>query len=257
MKMKKRVFQIFSLAAGALLLTFAAGCGRNRSADSLLERAHREAAEGKWEKALALSGEALAREPENVSALLLRAIAGERCGERDQALNFALQAVRINPRSFLAQYTLGRLYAADPARLSDAAKPLLEALELKPDDRSTLVLLANVAIELNNERALNYLLELGKDPAVAESAVYWNQLAVCYLRRNDINRAWPAMMQAYQKGETSPRIVLNTAIFVDVHLKRPSQAAAFYRQFQKLTAGNADFAALRESVAARLSRISR
>ena len=116
------------IAASALCVAFllAAGCG-SRTANGCLAEASERASGGDWSGALKLARRAVELEPDNVAALIFRATACEKCGERDLALDSALQAVKVNPESFAAQYTLGRLYSADPARYADALNALEQA----------------------------------------------------------------------------------------------------------------------------------
>lgn len=66
-------------------------------ADGLADAAHEAAFAGRWEEALAVADEALARARNHVSALALRAIALARLGYVDQALEAAATAIKCDP----------------------------------------------------------------------------------------------------------------------------------------------------------------
>ena len=129
----RRFFKGLAATVLGVICLLPAGCG-SRTADGCLVKAKEYADSGEWKEALKQARRAVELEPDNVSGLVFRAVASEKCGERDLALDSALQAVKINPESFAAQYTLGRIYASDPARYADAMNALEQALRLKPDD---------------------------------------------------------------------------------------------------------------------------
>lgn len=109
-----------------------------------MNKALQEASAGRWENADKPSAEALKKTPDNVNALVLRAVICERLERYDEAVENALKAVSIDGNSFAALYTLGRLYEKDRRRRSDAVNLLIKANRLRPDHPSPLILLANL-----------------------------------------------------------------------------------------------------------------
>ena len=231
------------IAASALCVAFllAAGCG-SRTANGCLAEASERASGGDWSGALKLARRAVELEPDNVAALIFRATACEKCGERDLALDSALQAVKVNPESFAAQYTLGRLYSADPARYADALNALEQAYRLKPDDTNTLILLCNVAVAMRSRQAVNYL-------------ALDNQLGVALVHSGNFNAAKQAFMDACRNSKNNPGMVYNMGAFLDRYTTSRANARGFYKFFLKLTGGKPEYAAARARVEARLRQL--
>lgn len=125
--------------AGAMLF-----CGCSRQEDPPMNKALKEAMEQRWHKADKPSAEALKKTPDNVNALILRAVVCEKLGRYDEAVENAHKAVSIKNDSFAAVYTLGRLFSRNKARRSDAVALLMKAARLRPDHPSPLILLANL-----------------------------------------------------------------------------------------------------------------
>ena len=244
------------IAASALCVAFllAAGCG-SRTANGCLAEASERASGGDWSGALKLARRAVELEPDNVAALIFRATACEKCGERDLALDSALQAVKVNPESFAAQYTLGRLYSADPARYADALNALEQAYRLKPDDTNTLILLCNVAVAMRSRQAVNYLLQLKRRPEVAKNPALDNQLGVALVHSGNFNAAKQAFMDACRNSKNNPGMVYNMGAFLDRYTTSRANARGFYKFFLKLTGGKPEYAAARARVEARLRQL--
>ena len=144
------------LAAGML---FWNGCSPR--AEQPMNRAMKAAVEGEWSKADKPSEEAVKLTPDNVNALILRALVCERLGRYDEAVENAYKAAGIDSGSFLPVYTLGRLYASNPGRRNEAINLLLRANRLKSDHPETLVLLCNLQPA---GRKASYLAALSKLP---------------------------------------------------------------------------------------------
>ncbi len=241
----------------AAVLVLAGGCGD--SADELVRRAHDEAAAGRWDQALAPAEQAVRKAPESVPALIMRALACEQNGKPDPALDSARQAVKLNPESFTAQYTLGRLYAQDPARRQDALTPLYKAAQLKPDDRNTRILLANVLTALNNyDQALPYLQELSRDPQLLASAGMQGIFGNYYFRKRNFRAANQAFTAAYNQSPRDPLTIYNAAVSRDFYYNRDQGRTAqqLYRQFLAIAESQPELAGLCEQVRARLARLA-
>ena len=251
----RRFWNGFAVSALCLAFLLSAGCGSS-TADGCLAKASEKAADGDWNGALKLARRAVELEPDNVAALLFRATACEKCGERDLALDSALQAVKINPESFAAQYTLGRLYSADPARYADAMNALEQAFRLKPDDTNTLILLCNVSVAMRSRQAVNYLRMLKRRPEFAKSAALDNQLGVALVRAGNFTAAKQAFMDACRNSKNNPDMVYNMGVFMDYYTPSKANARGFYRFFLKLTGNNPEYAAARARVEARLRQLN-
>ncbi len=250
----RRFSMIAAAGAAALcLILITSGCGPG-TAEECLSAGCARAANGDWNGALKLARKASELAPRNAAALVLQAVACERLGERDRALDAARKATEINPDNFPAQYTLGRLYAADPTRNTDALRALLLAKKLSPGDPDTQVLLANVMMRVRPAAAYGYLLELRQDPAWNGKPELDNQLGVCSVARGDYNAARNFFLEACRQGQDNPMIVLNTGTFLDRYARQKRNAGIFYRKFLALTASRADFAPLRREVESRLAQ---
>lgn len=243
-------------AAAAALLFLAVGCGPD-TVDECLNAGAAYGAKGDWKKALKMAERAESLAENNVPALVLRAIAHEQLGERDLALDAARQAAALNPENFAAQYTLGRLYAADPTRYSDALAPLTRAAKLRNfRDKNTLVLLSNTTAALRSPSAgnwLNFLLrvapETGNDPA------YRNLLGIVRTHARKFDLARQEFTRAYQLDRSNPLVVYNIGVFFDRYASNPRAGAQFYNAFLRLAGEDARYAEMKKQVSARLAQL--
>ncbi len=240
------VYCIIALAASIL-----AGCG-DATPEEAMNRAIVHAGKGEWEKAAKIADKTAAKYPGLAAAHVLRAAVYERCGKRDAALDSARRAVETDPESFEAQYTLGRLYAEDTARSSEAEQALLKAWKMRRDDTGVKILLCNVAMGANFPRASGYLGMLSGVPEMANRAVLYNQLAVTYVRRGDYKTASSYFSKAFRAGKKDPEILINIARFYDGCMRKRSLAVKLYREYLKVAG---DDAAGRVEAAARISRL--
>lgn len=254
--MMKKWMKRAGAATGLIVVLGLSGCGPN-TVDGCLNKAAEYAVNQKWPAALKFAGRAVALDPRNIPALLFQAIAYERCGERDMALNSAGQAVALDPDNFAAQYTLGRLYLADPARATDAMTALLRANRLRPGDPDTLILLANAAASLRSPQLAGYLEELKRlNPAVADTPAYLTQLGISQIGRGEYEAAKRSFMAACRKSKNTPDTVFNMGTFMDRYAGSKSNARAFYNLFLKQTSGRPEYAAQRQEAEARLARLA-
>ena len=154
----------FALFAGAMLF-----CGCSRQEEHPMNKALKEASENRWQKADKPSAEALAKTPDNVNALVLRAVVCERLERYDEAVENARKAVSIDSNSFAALYTLGRLYSQQRQRSREAIDLLIKANRLRPDHGSPLIILANLHVPGRKGSYLAALLalpEYANDPHI-------------------------------------------------------------------------------------------
>lgn len=239
------------LTAGTLFLT---GCG-DGSPEQAMNRAVALANKGDWEKADKVAERVARKNPQLAAAQILRAVTAERCGDRETALDSARRAVALDPANFAAQYTLGRLYAADTARSSEAEQALLRAMKMQPDDLHVKILLCNVAMGANSPRASVYMTFLTALPEFSKSAELKNQLAVNSVRRGSkkYREAQRHFLAALRMPFTPPEVILNVARFYDGCMKDKQKALLAYQDYLKKAGENASG---KVEAAARISRLS-
>lgn len=131
-----------------------------------MNKALNAAMEGEWNKADRPSEEAVRKTPDNVNALVLRALVCDRLHRYDEAVENAFKAVSIDSNSFAATYTLGRLYALDRRRRSEAVNLLIKANRLRPDHPYPLIWLCNLH---KPGQKSSYLAALSAVPEYAQS----------------------------------------------------------------------------------------
>ena len=146
------------------------GCG-DGTPEQAMNKAVSFARNNEWGKAAKIADRLAKQNPSLAEAHVLRAVTSERSGDRQTALDAARRAVEINPDNFVTLYTLARLYAADPARSSEANARLMKAWLKRKDDIRVKILLCNVAMESNSPRAQLYLHNLARIPKFSNSAI--------------------------------------------------------------------------------------
>lgn len=206
---KINVFAVFTLLA--LLLS---GCG-DGSPEQAMNKAIAFARNNEWDKAAKIADRLAKQNPSLAEVHVLRAVTSERTGDRQTALDAARRAVEINPDNFVTLYTLARLYAADPARSSEANARLMKAWLKRKDDVQVKILLCNVAMDSNSPRAQLYLNNLARVPKYSNAAVLYNQYGVLHARKKNYKNALRYFHLARQKGKNDPDILLNSARFHD------------------------------------------
>ena len=167
--MKSIKFFCFAAVCAAFLMT---ACGPAPTADEWMRKSLASAKEAKWGRALDQAENAVAKAPGSTLANVLLAIALEHNNRPEEALNVAIRA-GADTSSFIAQYTLGRLYCRQ-GKYDSSVKPLTRALELRPDDENTLILLARAKLRLNTEDAVS--LKVGQ--AVRDTNARWAETPV-------------------------------------------------------------------------------
>ena len=243
------------LAAGLAAVMLASGCGDRRDTGDLLSQAARQLSEGKYAQALAATDLAVRNAPERYDALLMRAIAQERNGRADLALQSALAAEKLAPMSFAVQYTLGRLYAADPRTQMQALIPLSKALALRPGDRNTLILQTNVYMSYKPAYAQKLLKQLGRDTALASGGSYCNELGVCQLLSGQVAAGGSQLNLAVSRSPRNPVYRLNYARYLDFYAGQPTAALVHYQTYLHLTQNLGGHENFRKWTAARVATI--
>jgi len=255
--MKKYINKIKILPAVCLGLVLLAGCGGPPlSTQALLNKALGAASRGEWKRALGYLETVTDREPNNVNALVFKALAYEGCEKNDLALNAARLAVKNGPDNFQAQYTLGRLYSKDQQKVQDAITPLGRALQIKPDDNNTLLLLGRCSTILKLDSAIKYYKKLAQNPKFKKNAELWNQMGIYYAERQQIRSAAQCFVKAYKLAPSKPLMVLNFATFRDQYAGDPRGALSFYKKYLQITVPSPHSETQRKRVEARIKRIN-
>ncbi len=252
--MKRPLIILPTMAA----LLFAAGCGDSSSAETVRKGLARAAAED-WKGACRQAERVLADEPDQTDALILKAVAAARLGDSASALDAARRAATLNPESYAAQYTLGRLYSAAPERRGEAIQALWRAYKLRPTDSRALLLLCNTAAAANHPQLASFLNLLRKFPEQVNTSEWHNQMGVAMLRRGDYNRAKQEFIAACRSGKRHPVALLNTAIFFDRFTtgRGRNTARQLYAEFIRRTGDSPEFAADRAIARDRMTRLDR
>ena len=249
----KSILSLLTAGIAAALLT--SGCGDARDTGDLLNQAARQLSEGKYAQALATADRAVVNAPNRFDALLMRAIAQERNGRADLALQSALEAEKLAPTSFAVQYTLGRLYAADAGTREKSLLPLSKALALRPGDRSTLILQTNVYMEFKPAYAMRLLKQLERDTALTSGAGYCNELGVSQLLSGQIPAGGSNLNLAVSRSPRNAVYRLNYARYLDFYAGQPTAALVHYQTYLGLTQNLAGHGAYRKWTEARIAAI--
>ena len=221
----------FAAVCAAFLLT---ACGPEPTADEWMRRSLASAKEAKWSRALSQAENAVEKAPGDTLANVLYAIALENNDSRDEALNAAVRAGG-DSSCFIAQYTLGRLYVREQ-KYDSSIKPLTRALELRPDDANTLILLARAKLHLNTEDALNLTKRLLALPQFKDSPVVYNELGVIQVLKGEPKKSTALFLKALSLDADNPHLNLNAAILYDYFLGNQMMANKYYNSFLRLSA---------------------
>jgi tetratricopeptide (TPR) repeat protein len=247
-----------SIAMVAGMLVFLAACNRMSSMTTteLLDQAADAAQSGKWSKTLKFAKVAVEREPANTPAFILLAMAYENSGKTEQAIEAARKAVKLEPDNFMAQYTLGRLYAIDQNKLQDAVEPLLRALKLRPNDPDTLVLLADCCQKLNLPKTPDYYNLIVTLPAFKNRYEPWNQMGVYYAEKGNLRNAALCFSQAYNIAPENHMVLLNFGIFFDKYIRKSDRALKYYQKYMEVTAKNPEMEQKKQEIKARIKDLT-
>ena len=247
----KKSFMIFCFAA--VCTAFLTACGPEPTADELMQRSLASAKEARWSRALDQAESAVAKAPGSTLANVLLAIALENNNRTDEALNVAIRA-GSDTSSFIAQYTLGRLYVRQ-RKYDSSVKPLTRALELRPDDANTLILLARAKLRLNTEDALNLNKRLLSLPQFKDSPFVYNELGILYILKGEPKNAQRFFIKALELDADNPYLHLNSAVLHDYHLGDLSKARQYYNSFLRLSANRPELLEEYKKVQIRLDDI--
>ncbi len=232
---------LFTLVCASAMIVLC-GCGRNTPEENLVS-AIRSAETGDWKNARKFADRAAAGAPDHVGALIMRAIACEKSGDFDQALDSARRAANLDPGNFAAMYTLGRLYSLDPLRCADAVNTLVAALKLKPESADTRVLICNVLGRMSSPAALRYLLQLQKDERFANDPGLHSQLGVIYARSGKLSPALQSFLKAYKADRDNIDVIFNAARFCEFYAKNRRVSRQLYASFESKASGKEAYTA--------------
>lgn len=221
----------FAAVCAAFLMT---ACGPDPTAGEWMRKSLASAKDAKWGRALDQAENAVAKAPGDTLANVLYAIALENNNRTEEAVNAAIRAAS-DSSSFIAQYTLGRLYCRQQ-KYDSSVKPLTRALELRPDDANTLILLARAKVRLNTEDALNLNKRLLSLPQFKQSPVVYNELGVILILKGDHRKAAALFSNALSLDADNPYLNLNNAILHDYYLGDLMKARQYYNSFLRLSA---------------------
>ena len=246
------------MASVAAMLVFLSACNRMSSMTTteLLDKAAEAAQSGKWPMTIKFAKVAVEREPANTSAFILLAMAYENTGKSEQSIEAARKAVKLEPDNFMAQYTLGRLYAVDQNKLQDAVEPLLRALKLRPNDPDTLLLLADCSQKLNLPKTPDYYNLVVALPAFKKHHEPWNQLGVYYAEKGNLRNAALCFSQAYTLAPENHMVLLNFGIFFDKYVRKPDRALKYYQKYMEVTANNPEIEQKKQEIKARIKDLT-
>ncbi|MBO5722882.1 MAG: hypothetical protein J6S19_07180 [Lentisphaeria bacterium] len=254
--MSGKILSLILLLGAVIALT---GC-TERELDNavLLNRAVENGRVGNWQECEKNSLTVLKRDPGNINALMLRALASEHLGKMDVALAAARQAAENDPENFAAQYIYGRLLALKSESAKSAVQILERANKLRPGNRNTLILLGQCSSNINADNAIEYYLALPEK--VRKLPEIQTRMAIYYLDRRDRSQrnlalAFQALRNAYVTSPDNPVIVLNMAKFLDHYIKNKLKAVGFYRRYLRLTEHNPELNPTRAQVQARMSEL--
>ncbi|MBN1864008.1 MAG: tetratricopeptide repeat protein [Victivallales bacterium] len=262
--------RFFSHFTMMFLAVSAVCCGRREfvSNDALLGDAVSMASEGKWSEARDLASRAVIQDGKDARARVMLALALEQSGQDGLALEEIVQGADLDPESFMAQFTKGRMLFKR-GRYEDCPVPLKKALELKPDSTETLMLLArtNTYLKVHKEAVANFA-ALAKLAGYRDRPEAYNELGVLFMNQKDFRRALSFFDVALGKDAENVTVNINLAVLWDtIHSEsgkdspRRAQAAEnalmYYSKAEKLMLSNPAAEVRRQAVLRRMKDIRR
>ena len=228
MKYPRRSY--FALCTASAL--FFCGCSESSSSNEKMTQAVHQAKRGNWQSAENTAAELSAKSPKAVTPMLLMALAYEKRGDLDKALDLARQCAAAAPDDFTAQYTFGRLSAGNPLRYSESFAILEKALTLRPGDSDTLVLLCNLGMQLKHPNTDRYLAQLNEKEEFQRSAQFNYQLGWRQAEKKNGKAAVEYLWRAVRLGGLqNPELPLNAARCIDSNGLSRKDAVKFYNLF--------------------------
>lgn len=238
MKLKK--FTFFLVPAVAVLLF--SGCD-NKTPQENLVSAIKEAEAGNWQESGKFADRAVAGAPDYVGALVMRAIACEKNDNYDKAVDSAARAAKLDPNSFAALYTLGRLYSTHPLRQAEAFNTLNAALRIRPDSSDAMVIICNVLMRMGAAEGRRYLAKLHTLEEYKKDPALYSQLGVIYTKMNRLPAADKMFIAAFRLAPNDPDVVFNMARFTADYVPRKHLSDKLYTRFEQLAQGKEKYTA--------------
>lgn len=245
-----KIIKLCCLLTTAIILS---GCG-NGSPEENLVSSIRAAETGNWKEARKFADRAAAGAPDHVGALIMRAIACEKNENYDQAVDSARRAVNLDPGSFAALYTLGRLYSSNPLRNAEAVNTLNAALKIRPDSAETRVLICNIFNRMEAVQGYPYLLKLSKNQDYKNDPALLSQMGVVLAKTNKTRQAHYYFVNAFKLAGNDPDVVFNTARFFTFYAPNSNFSKQLYSRFEKLASGREKYTAELDEARAAISR---
>lgn len=249
-----------------------------KSAQELLDEAYAAASDEKnidWVQALALSERAYKLNSNDTSIRIMYAMALERNGRADEAIAVMEKGGDADRESFMAQYTLGRLYYMN-GNYKKAVEPLKNAYQLRSADGDVMLMLEQACIAAGRGKDAIQLCEaLQKtfSKQYGRSTFLYNEVALIHyalLGTAEKSKAYVFFNWVSQKATNSPEIQWNMAVYLDhVHenvganqkvggmtqSQARQQAKRYYSRYLKLTEGMQGWDEERDFAQKRLKQI--
>ena len=256
----KKIHRVWSLSLmAALFLVAVPGC-RKTTVGECVKQGVAAADRNDWTTALRFAEKGVKRAPRNIDALLLKALAAQRCRQPEAAYAAAAEAAKIEPGNFFAQYILGCTCVDRGDRQDEAKRAFQEALRIRPNDHCTLVALCNLTAETGDRDLLKYLklLERNAVKSITESAAFHNQKGVALLRLGERDNALREFNAAQKKDWKDPNIIYNAACAYDNYrltYRNRQSVRMIYERYLKLTANDKSAGPTRELVQTRVKEL--
>ena len=244
------MFLVFS----AFLFIFLTACSEKElPVETLLANSLYEAQAGNWEKAGLLAGKVLKKQPENLHANILAALALRNTERMQEAMDSISQAVKLAPNDFTARYLKGSFHYSQQ-QYALAAEELTKAFRLKPTDRNTTILLAQSHFALKNQQAAAaYYKRFLQHPRHSRDPIPVNAMGILHVKSRPAF-AEKCFLLAGQLAPRDPVTALNTAVFYEKTGKF-SYARYYYQRFLDLAKAHLEFESLSRQVKDRLEKL--
>jgi len=249
---------IFCLASAALF----SACSKKADLPvaELLRKSFDGAKNGDWKTALNYAQAAYKQAPDDTSVLILLALSQENQEQEQNALETIRKAAESDKKSFMAQYTYGRMLF-QAGKFEQALIPLKAAYSLKPDDVNTLILLEKTSSFCKTRETFQYCEILWKDPMFksrfnnGKNPFVMNEMGLYYATRKNPKKAISAFSYAERLAPDQPQIQLNLAIVYDYMQNDRAKAIPHYEKYLRMTSNMTGFETERLDVSRRIQEI--
>lgn len=211
--------------------------------------------EGKWNEALGYAERAVEADPQNANALVVYALALEHSNQNNKAKKELRKAIKIFPKNFMAQLSLGRFLYSEKD-YEGAYEYLTNAYKIQPDNVDALALFAQCSAKLQTQNTDKLFLKLSQTKYFKDKPGIYNELGTYYANTKNLSKAAQNLTKAYKLSPNNPVILANLGVFCDRYLKRPKKARFFYRKFISVISDNNAFSSQKKEISLRLKEIS-